>query len=76
VRRSTSASDHLARKGDHERDGADGWFFGVWQPEHVRDPTSGIEYAFTDAPDELLASDPGCWTLEDRCAVARVRRAA
>ena len=47
-----------------ERDGADGWFFGAWQPEHVRDPTSGIEYPFTDAPDELLASEPSCWTLE------------
>jgi arginine decarboxylase len=51
-------------KAIQERDGAAGWFFGVWQPEHVRDPTSGIEYAFTDAPDDLLASDPGCWTLE------------
>ena len=48
----------------HERDGVDGWFFGAWQPEHVRDPASGVEYAFTDAPDELLASDPKCWTLE------------
>ena len=47
----------------HERDGANGWFFGVWQPEHVRDPASGIEYTFTDAPDPLLASDPGCWAL-------------
>jgi arginine decarboxylase len=48
----------------NERDGADGWFFGVWGPEQVRDPDSGVEYAFTDAPDELLAREPGCWTLE------------
>jgi arginine decarboxylase len=48
----------------HERDGADGWFFGTWQPEHVRDPTTGVQYPFADAPDELLASEPGCWTLE------------
>jgi arginine decarboxylase len=48
----------------HERDGADGWFFGTWQPEHVRDPTTGVQYAFADAPEELLASEPGCWTLE------------
>jgi arginine decarboxylase len=47
-----------------ERDGADGWFFGAWQPEQVRDPGTKIEYAFTDAPDELLATDPACWTLE------------
>ncbi len=48
----------------HERDGADGWFFGVWGPEQVCDPVSGVEYAFADAPDELLAREPGCWTLE------------
>jgi arginine decarboxylase len=47
------------------RDGAEGWFFGVWQPEHVRDPTTGIGYAFSDAPDELLATEPSCWTLEN-----------
>jgi arginine decarboxylase len=47
-----------------ERDGSDGWFFGTWQPEHVRDPMSGVEYAFADAPDQLLASEPACWTLE------------
>ena len=47
----------------NERDSTDGWFFGVWQPENVRDSASGIEYTFNDAPDDLLASDPGCWTL-------------
>jgi arginine decarboxylase len=47
-----------------ERDGAGGWFFGVWQPEQVSDPVTGLKYAFADAPDELLATDPGCWTLE------------
>jgi arginine decarboxylase len=46
------------------RDGPDGWFFGAWQPDYVRDPTTGIEYAFSDAPDLLLATQPGCWTLE------------
>jgi arginine decarboxylase len=46
-----------------QRDGAGAWFFGVWQPEQVRDPATGIEYRFADAPDELLATDPGCWTL-------------
>jgi len=51
-----------------ERDGADGWFFGVWQPERVRDPSCGVEYAFSDAPDELLAGEPGCWTLETDAA--------
>jgi arginine decarboxylase len=51
-----------------ERDGSNGWFFGTWQPEHVRDPTTGVEYAFADAPDQLLASEPGCWTLETDAA--------
>nr|MDQ2896227.1 arginine decarboxylase [Actinomycetota bacterium] len=32
--------------------------------EHVRDPNSGVEYSFTDAPDRLLATEPACWTLE------------
>jgi arginine decarboxylase len=54
----------LARAID-ERDGTDGWFFGVWQPEHVRDPATGIGYALADAPDELLATEPSCWTLEN-----------
>jgi arginine decarboxylase len=47
-----------------ERDGDDGWFFGVWQPEEVRDPASRIKYSFAEAPDDLLATEPGCWTLQ------------
>jgi arginine decarboxylase len=47
-----------------ERDGSHGWFFGVWQPEQVCDPATGVQYAFADAPDQLLAAEPGCWTLE------------
>jgi arginine decarboxylase len=47
-----------------ERDGDDGWFFDVWQPEAVRDPVSGIKYSFAEAPDDLLATEPGCWTLK------------
>ena len=44
--------------------GGDGWFFGVWQPDEIRDAANGTAYPFTDATDELLATDPGCWTLE------------
>jgi arginine decarboxylase len=40
-----------------------GWFFGVWQPDRVRDPQTGTSHAFLDAPDELLATEPACWTL-------------
>jgi arginine decarboxylase len=41
-----------------------GWFFGVWQPDEVRDPGSGVAYSFLDAPDELLAREPSCWMLD------------
>jgi arginine decarboxylase len=47
-----------------ERDGADGWFFDVWQPEQVSDPATGRQYPFAEAPDELLATEPACWTLQ------------
>ena len=42
-------------------------------PSTISDPATGEQYAFADAPDELLATDPGCWTLAARRAVARVR---
>ena len=51
-----------------QRDGADGWFFGIWQPDKVRDGASSKTYRFAEAPDELLATDPGCWTLEPGAA--------
>jgi arginine decarboxylase len=48
-----------------DRDGGAGWFFNVWQPDQVRDPASGIQYGFAEAPDELLATEPACWQLEN-----------
>ncbi|MCP3802813.1 arginine decarboxylase [Allokutzneria sp. A3M-2-11 16] len=39
------------------------WFFGVWQPDRVTDPSTGTDYAFADAPVELLRTEPSCWTL-------------
>jgi arginine decarboxylase len=41
----------------------DGWFFGLWQPETVRDPKSGKTLRFNKASDELLATEPTCWEL-------------
>ena len=61
-KRVSSLANALAER--ERAGGADGWFFGVWQPERVSDPASGLTYAFADAPDELLATEPGCWTLE------------
>jgi lysine decarboxylase/arginine decarboxylase len=39
------------------------WFFDSWRPEEVFDPARGRRVRFVEAPDELLAADPGCWTL-------------
>jgi arginine decarboxylase len=41
----------------------EGWFFGLWQPERVRDPQSGKSLLFAEAPDELLATQSSCWEL-------------
>jgi arginine decarboxylase len=41
----------------------DGWFFGLWQPESVRDPKSGESLRFAKASDDLLATEPSCWEL-------------
>ncbi|WP_234730863.1 Orn/Lys/Arg family decarboxylase [Acidocella facilis] len=38
------------------------WFFGVWQPDFIRDGTLRIPFA--DAPPQLLASSQACWALE------------
>ncbi|RNG34672.1 Orn/Lys/Arg decarboxylase N-terminal domain-containing protein [Streptomyces botrytidirepellens] len=40
------------------------WFFGVWQPETVTDPSSGERLPFDEAPAELLRTEPSCWELE------------
>src|SRR5580700_10909173 len=42
----------------------DGWFFGIYQPESVIDPASGESILFEDAEDELLTTEPSCWTLK------------
>jgi arginine decarboxylase len=45
-------------------DGGASWFFGVWQPDEVRDPRSNTVSLFADAPDDLLETEPSCWSLE------------
>ncbi len=42
----------------------DGWFFGVYQPEQVTDPATGVRIDFEEAEDELLMNHPSCWTLK------------
>ena len=44
--------------------GADTWFFDVFQPPRVAHPSGGAEMPFADAPADLLASHPSCWTLK------------
>ncbi|MFC5864942.1 Orn/Lys/Arg decarboxylase N-terminal domain-containing protein [Acidicapsa dinghuensis] len=45
-------------------DEGDGWFFRLFQPDRVIDPSDGETYIFENAPDELLANTPSCWTLK------------
>jgi arginine decarboxylase len=42
----------------------DGWFFRLYQPDRVEDPLDRQTYLFEDAPDSLLATNSGCWTLK------------
>jgi arginine decarboxylase len=48
---------------ERPHDGAP-WFFGVWQPDEVRDPRSGTVSLFADTASELLETEPSCWGLE------------
>jgi arginine decarboxylase len=54
----------LGRELAQNNDGGAPWFFGVWQPDEVRDPRSGTVSSFVDAPNDLLESEPSCWGLE------------
>ncbi len=40
------------------------WFFGMFQPDNVRDPASGESFRFEDAPDALLSQTASCWALK------------
>jgi arginine decarboxylase len=39
------------------------WFFGIYQPEQVTDPSTGETILFENAEDELLMTTQSCWTL-------------
>src|ERR1700744_2526193 len=41
-----------------------GWFFGMYQPDYVKDVKNGETYRFEDAPDSLLTQSSQCWTLK------------
>jgi arginine decarboxylase len=42
----------------------DGWFFRLFQPDHVTDPKDRQTYVFEEAPDSLLQTNSNCWTLK------------
>ena len=46
------------------RQAEEGWFFRLYQPEHVIDPLDGQRYLFEDAPDGALTNRSSCWTLK------------
>jgi arginine decarboxylase len=47
-----------------ESQGSDGWFFDIFQPREVTHPVGGKTVAFADAPVDILAEHPSCWTLK------------
>ena len=42
------------------------WFFGVWQPDAIRDPDGGAEMSFASAPEALLIERQSCWMLDPK----------
>jgi len=54
----------LARELAKSPDGAAPWFFGVWQPDEVHDPSSNTVSVFADASNDLLERELSCWSLE------------
>ena len=58
------AMSSIAHRLRSTTENGEGWFFRVYQPEMVTDPVSGERILFEEAEDELLASNPSCWTLK------------
>jgi arginine decarboxylase len=44
--------------------GGNGWFFGMFQPDVVKDPEKNETFPFEDAPDTLLSQSASCWALK------------
>lgn len=58
------AMSSIAHRLRSTTENGEGWFFGVYQPEQVTDPATGERIMFEEAEDELLATEPSCWTLK------------
>ncbi|WP_263383940.1 Orn/Lys/Arg family decarboxylase [Granulicella arctica] len=46
------------------REAEEGWFFRLYQPEHVFDPLDGKTYLIEEAADGLLTNRSSAWTLK------------
>ena len=50
--------------GHRLRAAGEGWFFQLYQPEHVFDPLDGKTYLLEEAQDGLLTNQSSAWTLK------------
>jgi arginine decarboxylase len=41
-----------------------GWFFGMFQPDSVKDTANDEVFRFEEAPDSLLSQSASCWALK------------
>jgi arginine decarboxylase len=57
------AMSSIAHRLRVENENGEAWFFGIYQPEQVTDPSTGETILFENAEDELLMTTPSCWTL-------------
>ena len=65
---------NLGRELEKGTDGGAPWFFGVWQPEVVRDPVSNKVSPFADVPDDAARDRAVVLEPGGRPVVARLRR--
>ena len=59
-RKAMSSVAHRLRAAEN----GEGWFFRLFQPDQVTDPTTGETQVFEETPDSLLYANPTCWTLK------------
>src|SRR5882757_3030941 len=58
-RKAMSSIAHRLRSTNGEE-----WFFRIYQPDTVTDPTTGATSLFEETPDSVLINSPACWTLK------------
>ena len=58
------AMSSVAHRLRSEAENGESWFFGIFQPDCVTDPSTGKRILFEEAENELLATESSCWTLK------------